>query len=265
VINFDFTARYLFNFFTRIVYYCNDDHTGLSKKINPGWIARYHEKSESYLAKRAELCVGTSSYLTAKLSALNANSVEIRLGAPDVPDSIKTRSSKARRPGLIHVGVVGFMNTIDLNIINSLISMENIAITIVGPYQKSDTKRITSSDRLNLTGPLTGNSLYNEIAGFDVGLIPYNLKGAIDRTPNKLWQYLAMGIPVVITNIKGIKNWEFPDDFVYRANDIQEFYDLIQKAVKRDNEKLKKSRIAFAAENSWDSRVDHLIAHFLAK
>ena len=101
--------------------------------------------------------------------------------------------------------------------------------------------------------------MYHEITQFDVGIIPYSLSTEIDRTPNKLWLYLALGKPVVISNIQGIRNWVFPEKFVYKANNTDEFNDYIMMAYTENNQSLTKQRIQFAKDNTWGSRMNHLI------
>ena len=99
----------------------------------------------------------------------------------------------------------------------------------------------------------------NRVAEFDVGIVPYSLTSKIDRTPNKLWLYLSLGRPVVISNIKSIEHWEFKDGFVYRANNYDEFYNLIKRAFHENTPELAEERISLASENTWAKRTDEFI------
>ena len=260
VINFDFTARYLSKYFASNIYYCNDDHVGMSYKNRPRWIADYHNICEQEIAKNSKFCIATSGFLLEKLKKLNANSFEIRLGAPVVKHDQISSKKQNKDADLINVGFVGYYDTADLEIMGSLISKADLFLTIVGPMSKKAMTKIMNLRNVRMTGNLTGQQLFDEVSKFDVGLIPYDLKSEIDRTPNKLWLYLSLGKPTVVSNVKGIINWEFPDKFVYRANDIAEFHDLIKKSCVEDDESLAKQRIEFAENNSWDKRIEDFLS-----
>ncbi len=259
LINFDFTASLSRKYFSTMVYYCNDDHIAMSHKNNPGWIARYQEACERSLIKHAALCVGTSSFLVDRMMGLNQNAVEIRLGAPDLKGysilPIKPNQSSSR----IKVGIVGYVGTIDPALLDFLLSKDKLFVILVGPVSDKERLRFKDIQNIELTGSLTGNDLYKAVNRFDVGLIPYKMKATIDRTPNKLWLYLALGVPVVISNIKGIRDWTFPDHFVYRSNSDEEFYELIGISVAEDKQELRQKRIAFAKQNTWDERIKILL------
>ncbi len=257
VINFDFTATYIFDYFQHVTYYCNDDHSGLSYALNRRWIAKYQDVCEKIVAKRSDFCIATSVFLRDKLKQLNPRTFEIRLGSPTIvnPELVLKEKSSDR----ICVGFVGFLDTIHNEIITSILKNKDLNFTLIGPFKPKHLKNIRGLNNVRMTGPLTGMDLYREVGNFDVGMIPYNVKSKIDRTPNKLWLYLALGIPVVISNIKGIRDWSFPDKFVYLADDLEEFIDNIKKAHRENNQSLASARIEFSKSNSWEMRMQELL------
>jgi glycosyltransferase involved in cell wall biosynthesis len=259
LLNFDFTASLARKYFNKMVYYCNDDHIAMSYNKNPAWIARYQESCERSLIKHAALCVGTSSFLVDRMKGINQNSVEIRLGAPDLADYTIQPYKIVQNSEKIKVGIVGYVRTIDPRLLDFLLSKDDLFIILVGPVSDEERLKYKDVKNIKLTGSKIGNDLYQAVNRFDVGLIPYKLNGIIDRTPNKLWLYLALGIPVVISNIKGIREWKFPEQFVYRSNSYQEFHELIRQAVSEDKQELRKKRSEFAKQNSWDERIKILI------
>ena len=44
VINFDYTANLLYKYFKKYIYYCHDNFVAISKRLNPGFISRYHQR-----------------------------------------------------------------------------------------------------------------------------------------------------------------------------------------------------------------------------
>lgn len=231
----------------------------MSYLLNPGWVARYQDRCEQKLAKNVNFCIATSEFLASRLKSFNEHSYEIRLGAPAIDKALENSLSLRVDRKKINVGIVGYLDTIHSGMLNSLLSRDKLDLTLIGPISEKKRITIAESDRCRITGSLIGSSLYEEVGQFDVGLIPYKINTTIDRTPNKLWLYLALGIPVVISNIQGIQNWLFPDHFVYRANNNSEFYSLIKKARENDSYELMKSRIEFAKQNTWDRRMEEFM------
>ena len=259
MINFDFTASLACRYFSRRVYYCNDDHIAISYNKNPAWIARYQESCERSVIRHSDLCVGTSSFLVDRMKGINPNSIEIRLGAPDLEGYSIQPYKPVQDSDVIRVGIVGYVRTIDPVLLDFLLSKDKLHVVLVGPVSSEERLRYKDLKNIELTGSLTGNALYEAVNRFDVGLIPYKLHRTIDRTPNKLWLYLALGIPVVISNIKGIRDWTFPDHFVYRSDSYEEFHELIRLAVKEDGRELRQKRADFAKKNSWNERIKTLL------
>ena len=91
------------------------------------------------------------------------------------------------------------------------------------------------------------------VAKFDIGIIPY-LLSEINKNiyPLKINEYLAIGIPVVMTEFAVLKDFE---NIACVAKSKEEFVDLIKTQVENDNSKKIKERIDFARSNSWESRA----------
>jgi hypothetical protein len=259
VVNFDFTAVCLFNYFKNVIYYCNDDHIGLSYLLNMKWIARYQDEAERTIAGNSAFCIGTSKFLADKLARFNEKTYEIRLGAPTL-NHFKPPARKKDGKS-VNVGLVGFIETVNYDLFSFLLSKKELNFTLIGPVFPKYTRILKQYMNVRCTGKLTENNLYEEVGKFDVGIIPYNLKGIIDRTPNKLWLYLALGVPVVISNIKSIHDWSFPEKFVYLSDSKDEFYDNIIKAHKENTKALMEARILFAKSNSWEIRMQEFLTY----
>jgi glycosyltransferase involved in cell wall biosynthesis len=93
----------------------------------------------------------------------------------------------------------------------------------------------------------------------DVLIMPYDLgrKGVRAATaPNKLFQYIACGKPIVISDMPAFL--KLPDGFVYRASDAAQFVNAVHQAFAEDSDEMTRARLKFAAENTWDTRGDRL-------
>ncbi|NJK87713.1 MAG: glycosyltransferase family 4 protein, partial [Bacteroidales bacterium] len=257
VINFDFTATNLFCYFEKVIYYCNDDFTAMSRNYHP-FIYRYHLKTEKSVSSKSEFCIATSSFLAEKLSVHNKKTFEIRLGGPDIRDY--SVSPTYIHPDKNHIKAVllGFLSTALSGILEEIMKQPKIKLTFIGPVDEKYQKKY-NSENIIYKGILTGNELYQELQKADVGIIPYSFTTSVDRTPNKLWQYFAVGKPAVISDIKSIKSWVFPDKFMYKSKNIDEFISNIFLAAKENNEQLTQARVKESLENTWEKRSEQLI------
>lgn len=90
------------------------------------------------------------------------------------------------------------------------------------------------------------------VSKFDVGIIPYVLS-EINKNiyPLKINEYLAIGVPVVMTEFAVLKDFE---DIANVAKSKEAFVQLIKNEVENDTKEKITERIAFAKSNSWESR-----------
>ena len=79
------------------------------------------------------------------------------------------------------------------------------------PGTKPGTKRLCS-----YRGPRTLEALVGEIEGCDVGVIPNQRSAFADiNTPTRIFEYLALGKPVIAPRTQGIEDYFAPDSLLY--------------------------------------------------
>jgi hypothetical protein len=257
VINFDFTATKIFQYYKNIVYYCNDEYIGNSKYPNV-FIDKYHKNAELAVIKKSDFCIATAPFLTNKLNKLNKKTYEIPLGAPDISKYGIKPSGCNNNKKIITVGLVGFitLRNISYDLINQLSLNTKFQLILIGPVEREFKDRLLKPDRIKFTGTLKGSELYKEINLFDVAIAPYDLnKINPGTTPNKMWQYLALGKPVVITDLPNLSSFHFPGKIIYIAKEYNAFSNFILKAYNENNQKLIDKRVQIAQKNSWIEKV----------
>lgn len=257
VINFDFTAHHIFGYFDRVVYYCNDEITGNTNY--PSWIIdQYYRWCERQVIRNAGFCIATAPFLVKKLSAVNPRTHEIPLGANKVPENPAFKGE--HEEGKITVCLLGFISErqISIDLVNDIISDERFRLVLIGPTEKAFEEKIAAPERVTLTGTLKGEALTDALKDCDVGLALYNLKRINPGTsPNKMWQYLAVGRPVVVTRLENIRPEQFPEKTVYLFDEGKDsLRELIHRAKVEDSESLFRRRIEFAHENTWEKRME---------
>ncbi len=260
VINFDNTATEIFKYFKNVIYFCNDYNI---RYFYFAAIKRYLEKSERIVAKNAKLCVATSQFLVDRLEKFNGNVLESRLGAPNVEGELFFRKNKK-----LKIGLVGFHlheKRISIEIIRNLVRNPIVELYVYGRVSKKLKAVFSEYSNIKMRGVLKRSSLLNELKQISVGIAPYRLEDVNPGgTSNKLWVYLAVGKPVVMSDLPNIKKWHINDKFIYSAKTETEFVEKVVDAYRDDNEELMYSRARFALDNSWDSRI-HILMNGINK
>lgn len=94
------------------------------------------------------------------------------------------------------------------------------------------------------------------LKAIDVGIIPYQKnENSQNISPLKLYDYLAMGKPIVTTDFAAAREFK---DFVRISDTKEDFVSNIRKALETDNKELYLNRIRHAAQNTWDNRVNRI-------
>lgn len=89
---------------------------------------------------------------------------------------------------------------------------------------------------------------------FDLGLIPRRINRlTVAMNPMKLLEYMALGMPVVSTNLPEVKKF---GDLVYVAEDDDQFVRFVGEALKDNTPEQNRRRRAQAERSSWDSVAD---------
>lgn len=255
VITFDHTSHIINQFFDNVIYYCGDDFIGNAVYTLP-LVNYYHRLIEQKLAASSGMCVVTSEFLLKRHVRYNEQSHLIPLGAPTINYERIFKKSNKHTPVL---GIVAFFDfRIPLEILDQL--LQEFKIYMIGPADQQIQNRYQHNRNAIFTGTKRGKELYQLIEDeVDVCIAPY-AEDKINKglTPNKLWLYLALGKPCVVTNIPNIKEWNFGEKIMYKCSN-QDFIQSCRTAFLENNETLFKRRIQIANENSWHNRVDSML------
>lgn len=254
VISFDYTAPAINRFFDNVVFYCADDNVGFGN-FNPFFINRYHTRTERLVAEKARVCITTSDYMGTKIGSYNRNTHVVPLGAPLV--EYPPLNFPEKKKDLPTLGIVGYLDSnLDMDLLYRL--LDQFDTIFIGPVSEANRQKLARFKNARFVGPKTGKDLYECLAEADVCIAPYDVKklnkGA---TPNKLWLYMALGKPAVVTNMPNIESWQFEDGLVYKCdNDC--FIDRCIQAYREDSPELAQKRIETARANSWKNRVEKI-------
>jgi glycosyltransferase involved in cell wall biosynthesis len=254
VFTFDHTSHLITSFYKNVIYYCGDDFIG-NAKISLPWINAFHRKIERKLSASAKLCVVTSDYLYERHIGYNKNTHVVPLGSPAIEQPFHYKPPEGKIPTL---GVVSYLNRrMALDVFDEL--LKKFRVVLIGPADAEIKERYAANSNAVFMGIKSGSELYACLEDVDVCIAPYNVQNVNKGgTPNKMWLYLALGKPCVVTNIPAIKNWTFEDKLVYICNNEQ-FLETCEKAFAENTEELARKRVALAKQNTWDNRVQQIL------
>jgi len=258
-INFDFTAHLIFRYFSSALYYCNDECVG--NTAYPNWFTdTYYKLSERKIIRKSGLCIATSPYLTRKLSRYNPLTFEIPLGANTVQEGLMYKTERSNQP--IKVCLMGNItqHQVPVELLLEIVSKNSFHLVLIGPVEDKLLSQLGKRENITVKGVLKGPDLIRALTDIDIGLALYNKKKINPGTsPNKLWQYLSVGKPSIVTRLDNLDGKVFPPNSVYIHRDGDSLEELITQAYREDSEEHFKKRINFTADNTWEKRMDQFL------
>ncbi len=244
------------------VYYCIDDLASSSagaRRITP---------SEEQLFREVDFVFVTSDGLRRR-AAQHARRVHLFPFGVSYERFERVRRSTDEAPADLRsiprpiVGYVGGLHQwMDFELIaQTATRMPDVSFVLVGPRQ-CDTTSISLLPNVHLLGARSHDELPSYIKGFDLGLVPYRSSAYTANVyPTKLNEYLAMGIPVVATDLPEIRRFNAEHGpCVAVATGPGQMVEAITTALEREPSPERERRIAIARENSWQARIAKMSA-----
>jgi uncharacterized SAM-binding protein YcdF (DUF218 family) len=167
--------------------------------------------------------------------------------------------SGLKRPIVGYVG--GLHRHVDLELLEQVARGVGGTLVLVGPRQV-DAGRLERLPNVVFAGPQPHERVPSFVKGFDVGIVPY-AQTDYTRTvyPTKMNEYLAMGIPVVTTDLPEVRKFvEVHGDVVDVAPTSEAFVKAVRKSGEAHSCDAARRRIAIAREHGWSSRIGEMSA-----
>lgn len=240
-----------------LIYDCADESEGfVSSELAKTWILTEEKK----ILKKADAVFVTSDRLFQRCNKLNS---KVYWAPNGVPSSFFDATNKMSIPidirNVSHpiIGFVGSLaNWLDYDILFDIaMNNKNFSFVLVGQI---NTYKPKLKDLLNLKNVFfLGIKKHQEIPAyieqFDVCLIPFRIQGlTLSSCPIKLFEYFAMGKPVVSTKLDEVEKFK---ELTYIA-DHNTFSRQIKKALHEDNLELRRKRKEITKQFDWNKIVD---------
>jgi glycosyltransferase involved in cell wall biosynthesis len=242
---------------TLTVYYCIDDLASSSPA------ARKIRQSEERVFAEVDLVFVTSDRLRQR-AAQFSDRVHLFPFAVDYARFAAARESLDPMPEDL-VGlprpIVGYLGGLHQWVDQDLLvetarALPDVTFVLIGPAQ-SDVSRLAACPNVRMLGARPHGEVPRYLKGFDVAMIPYRLSDYTAHVyPTKLNEYLAMGLPVVTTDLAEIRRFNREHgDVVAVACDAASFVGEIRTALEKAMPKMVERRLEVARQNSWDARI----------
>ncbi len=237
-----------------LVYYCYDEISAAN------WCGKHGTRQEKLFLQEADGVITTSEALLAAKSQLNENAFLVKNGV----DYTLFHEGFRRQPSESKQKTIGYLGSVDHRVDADLLEycfeqLPQHKFVITGRIvDKSMAERFKKWENVELRGSRQPEQLPAEVAGFDAGMIPF-VCSAFTRNiyPLKINEYLAAGLPVVMTNFAKLEEFT---TIASIADSKEKFVALLKKELAEDQPQLREQRAKFAQQNSWESRVETLEA-----
>ena len=241
------------------VYYCIDDYAA-----HPGVDAALIGRRDEELTRHADLVFVAPPSLVAARQAINA---QVVFSPHGVDVDLFARAADPATPvapaarGLAHpvVGYFGSLHEwIDFELIEWLARQRPQWNFLLVGHAAVDVGGLRALANVHRVGAQPYTELPHWARAFDAAIIPYRLNRQVaNANPLKLREYLACGLPVVSVRNAEIEKFS---EWVRIADDRPGFLAALEAAISDHSAEARARRIAAVADQSWDSRVEQIVA-----
>lgn len=235
--------------------------------------ALFRHNSEKY-ARAADLALSVNEHIKEKYSRLNSNFQVIR-NATNYgnfnrerykPIELLEKIKEANNPIIGYSGSASF-SRIDTSLLDFLIEKRPLwQYIFVGPAHPNFVERYAKYQNVHMIEAVSYQDLPCYMRYFDVAIVPFLVNAHTKGNDLlKFHDFLAMGKPVVSTDIGGAKDLQ---ELVSIAKSPSVFLEKLENALGHQKEEEILKRKSTAMENSWPTRIkelNELICHQLNK
>lgn len=241
------------------VYYCIDDYAA-----HPGVDAELIGRRDEALSRRADLLFVAPPALLEPKRTLNPHThysphgvdADLFRRAGSADTEIPPRARGLAGPVIGYIG--SLHEWIDFELIAWLAKQRPQWTFLMVGHAAADVGELRTLGNVHLVGAQPYPTLPCWAKAFDAAIIPYRLNRQVaNANPLKLREYLATGKPVVSVRNPEIEKFS---QWVRIADDREAFLQALEQALAESDPQAAAERIAAVADQTWDRRVDDVLA-----
>ncbi len=236
------------------IYDCMDYHRGFSTN------SEVMVSEEETLIQSADFVIATSHLLYEECSKLTPRCILVPNAADFSYFNVRPANLPPDASGLIHpvIGYYGAIsNWFDSELVSFLAATRpNWSFILIGNTSGANLDPLSRLPNVHLLGEKPYEELAAYLYFFDVCIIPFKKTPLTEATnPVKLFEFFSAGKPVVATDLNELKNYR---DLVHLPSNRKEWLDAIQACLSENDQRMVETRIAFARQNTWESRLGQI-------
>lgn len=246
-----------------VVYYCVDNMAGSSpdvQQLRPWEDMLFSQADGVFVTSEAirERAEQFAKHVYSFPSGVDFSKFASALERSFIPEDLAVLS----RPIIGYVGALSSVLDQDL-LLEMAAKMPSATFALVGPAY-ADMSALKKVNNIKLLGAKDHDEIPAYVKSFDVALIPYLRTAFTDSVYScKLNEYLAIGVPVVSTNIREVRCFSarYPDT-VAIGEDTADFIAKVKQALDDPgicSQSRSERRIAVAKENTWEKRFEGIV------
>lgn len=226
------------------------------------------QEIESEIARSADLVFTTAQSLHERLKLYNPKAYVITNGVDENFIRVAENEDLQRPADMPKDVVIGYHGAIadwiDFDLLHALAKeLDSVKIVLIGKLlvflDRERFKKLTSLPNVVYLGEKPYDQLPYYISHFDVGIIPFSISTLTRAVhPNKLYEYLACGKPVVSTMLPEVTRYA-KKGVLEVTDDHTAFIESVRRMIEvGDDEELVRQRIELAKNNTWQSKYEKI-------
>jgi teichuronic acid biosynthesis glycosyltransferase TuaH len=222
--------------------------------------------AEEILVRKADLVVATSQPVLDHLRALGNPRKElllengVDLAHFSIPQPVPSEYEGITEPIAVYAGALD--QRFDFDLIRYLCAqLPSLRVMLIGPASSETRKVLGGIPNAKLLGPRRFEVLPAFLQHARIGLLPLSAHPAnAGRSPMKLYEYGASGLPLVATWTTALARSEKP--FVELVKTPQDFVGAVEAILTDENryEYMRRSALEAAQRMSWDGIAERLLS-----
>jgi len=263
--------KYLFNKADKDIFFIFDVSDNFPEFYKDSKTKNLIKEKEEFIAKRSNVTVVSAKALYEKFKKYNSNTLLLKNGVDiSIYDEVYSKAKdqfNKKFPQFKGKKIVGYHGAIswwfDFSLMQYVIEeSKDLTFVFVGMIDvivRKEFSKILNYPNVFYLGVAQQKLLPYFISLFDVGIIPFKInKLTVATNPIKLYEYLAMGKPVVSSALPEVFLYE-KEGIVKIAKDFSEFNFSLKEMIKYSKDpSLIQKRRKIAYENSWESKFEIL-------
>ena len=231
------------------IYYCYDG-------VEAGYFGKRIFSVEEMFSKSVDAIITTSDFLNNVKLKLNTNSYVVKNGV-DFPLFSKYAKKEIYTRVRKRVGFIGSLDPrFDIDTVEYTVrKLNHFDFEFTGDMRNETMKnRLKAYPNVLFFDPVKPDDVPELLSKYDVGIIPY-IVNEVNKNiyPLKINEYLAVGVPVVMTPFASLPEFE---NMVSVSTDKDDFCAKLILETETDSTMKLSQRIIFASDNSWDARTE---------